>query len=565
VRGAILAFVGDAERAADVVAAAERTGLVAVDIQPGRVIFANSSLPVQRAPGGTVIIGDCFTRYPASGRPPRFCWGNFIAFTADGGALGIERAALTGMPLYWSRHPAGLICASDPAMLRARPQDIAIDWDYVAGALAYINLRTERTGLSGVHELLAGTRILFDGLKIAVEASWSPWDHVPPPRSTRPEELPLELEKRINDCTAAWSGSRKGIIVELSGGLDSSIVTAALAAAGADVSAITFATPDAEGDERYFARAVADRCAIDLVEIEHNDVGIDLVSLPTLFTARPGAYSVLGGLDRAFAEAVPDHERPIFGGIGGDSVFHFDSTVAPVLDSWARWGLSRRTLATLRDVARASDATIWEALRLSWRAHRAGPRRGWRRDVDYLDAKALPDKPFPHPWDDGAGAVSQAKRNHAESIRRIIDFLDRPLRWEGRDVVSPLLSQPVVELCLSIPSGSWFVGGRNRAVARAAFADRLPAEVVWRKGKGRMEALCAAAYLRQRAQLRDLLLGGRLAERGLLDVDRIETYLTLDLAEGDFDYFRLIEIGDVERWVRSVEARASAGANLDQR
>lgn len=564
-RGGVLAFTGNVDGAADVLAAAERRGLIAIDLQPGRVIFASDDLPVQRAPGATVIIGDCFTRYPASGRPPRFCWGDFIAFTADGGALGVERAALTGMPLYWSRHPAGLVYASDPALLRSRSGRGAIDWDYVAGALAYINLRTERTGLSSVRELLPGTRLAFDGVRVSVEPTWSPWEYVAQQSAACFEELARELERRILDCTAAWSATRQNILLELSGGLDSSIVAAALAAAGTDYSAINFSTPAAEGDERHFARAVAARCGIDLMEIEQDDAGIDLVAAPAIFTARPGAYSVLGGLDRAFTRHVPDMSRPIFGGIGGDSVFHFDSTVAPVLDTWKRCGFSRRTFAALRDIARAGDATIWEAARLSWRAHRAGPRIGWRRDTDYLNAAALPNIPFPHPWDEAAAAASQAKRNHVQSIRRILDFLDRPLRWWGRDVVSPLLSQPVVELCLSIPSAAWFTGGRNRAVARAAFADRLPPEIIWRRGKGRMEALCAVAYMRQRTQLRDLLLSGLLAGRGLLDVAAIEAYLARDLVEGDFDYFRLIEIGDVERWARMAEAEPFAGTSLDQR
>jgi asparagine synthase (glutamine-hydrolysing) len=564
-KGAFAAFLGDVEGARDLVDAAERRGLVSVDLQPGRVIFASEAMPLQRASGGTVILGDCFTRYPATGRAPKNCWGSYVAFTAESGALGVERAALTGMPVYWCRHPAGLACASDPALLLPPHAPVAIDWEFVGSTLAYINLRTERTGLVGVHELVPGTGISFDGTSFCVASTWSPWQHVACPTSARLVDIAPELAKRIIDCTAAWSASRHDIILELSGGLDSSIVAAALRAADGDFSAITFATPEAEGDERHFARAVASRCGIDLTEVVHDDAAIDLVSLPDVFTVRPGAYSVLGGLDRAFVEHVSDLSRPIFGGIGGDSVFHLSTTVAPILDVWSSRGWSRRTFATLRDVARASDATIWEAARLSWRAHRAGPRMGWRRDTAYLNPAALPETPFAHPWDEGAETVSQAKRNHAESIRRILDFLDRPRRWEGRDVVSPLLSQPIVELCLSIPSGSWFSGGRNRAVARAAFADRLPPQVVWRKGKGRMEALCAAAYMRQRAQLRELLLGGILAQRGLLDAPAIEAYLARDLTEGDFDYFRLIEIGDVERWVRVVASGVAAGSSLAQR
>src|SRR3546814_15848431 len=91
---------------------------------------------------------------------------------------------------------------------------------------------------------------------------------------------------------------------------------------------------------------------------------------------RPGAYSLLSGLDRAFAANVSDLTRPIFGGIGGDSVFQFDTTVAPILDVFGRFGLFRRTLATMRDVPRASGATGWEAARLRRRAPHAGPRVG---------------------------------------------------------------------------------------------------------------------------------------------------------------------------------------------
>ena len=80
-----------------------------------------------------------------------------------------------------------------------------------------------------------------------------------------------------------------------------------------------------------------------------------------------------------------------------------------------------------------------------------------------------------------------------------------------------------------------------------------------------MEALCAAAYLRQRSELRDLLLGGRLAERGMLDAPAIEAYLKRDLADGEFDYFRLIEIGDTERWVRAVESGVPLGSSFAQR
>ena len=89
--------------------------------------------------------------------------------------------------------------------------------------------------------------------------------------------------------------------------------------------------------------------------------------------------------------------------------------------------------------------------------------------------------------------------------------------------------------------------------------------MVWRRDKGRLESLCTAAFLRQRHDLGALLLGGRLAARGLLDQSSISAYIEAADVVGNFDYFRLLEIADVERWVRAVETSSFFGSSNDQR
>jgi asparagine synthase (glutamine-hydrolysing) len=143
---------------------------------------------------------------------------------------------------------------------------------------------------------------------------------------------------------------------------------------------------------------------------------------------------------------------------------------------------------------------------------------------------------------------------HVAALRRILDFLDRPGRWYDRDTVAPLLSQPVVELCLAVPGWVWTEGGHDRAPARVAFAGHLPPEVTWRRGKGRIESACAAAYLASRARLKVLLLEGQLARAGLLERGAVEACLARDTLDGTFDYFRLIELADVEAWLASIAA-----------
>ncbi|WP_236660043.1 asparagine synthase-related protein [Sphingopyxis jiangsuensis] len=514
---------------------------------------------------GSVLLGEVFSLSGASCHAPSDGWGNYLAFARREGRWLIDRAPLTGAPLYWTRWRGGILCASHLELIADLLESPTVDWEFIAQALIYSNLRTERTGLTGLSELLPGMRLAIDDASAKTIPLWSPWEHVGKAINAGIAELAPELERRLVASVRAWSGTRKEIMLELSGGLDSSIVAAALSAAGSDFTAINFVTRGADGDERHYARAVASRCGIELIESEIDPADVDLVARPSVIGARPGAYAVLRGIDRAFERGVGGREVSLFGGIGGDNIFCFDGSVSPFLDAAATFGMGRRAFRTLRDVARGGGATLWGAALLAWKAWRRGPRDHWRSEPEFLSPDAIPAAPFAHPWDEGARGQSQAKRNHVEAVRRILDFVDRPPRWAARDVVAPLLSQPVVEYCLSIPSWTWIEGGRDRAVARAAFAHRLPPEVVWRRGKGRLESVATAAYLRQRAELAELLLGGRLAEHGLLDLDAIRAYLVRDLADGDFLYYRLLEIADVELWVRSVEELFASRPSFDQR
>src|SRR3546814_11360303 len=50
--------------------------------------------------------------------------------------------------------------------------------------------------------------------------------------------------------------------------------------------------------------------------------------------------------------------------------------------------------------------------------------------------------------------------------------------------VHPLMSQPIVEACLSVPSWEACRGGIDRSFARRSFARDLPASVIERRVKG---------------------------------------------------------------------------------
>jgi asparagine synthase (glutamine-hydrolysing) len=99
-----------------------------------------------------------------------------------------------------------------------------------------------------------------------------------------------------------------------------------------------------------------------------------------------------------------------------------------------------------------------------------------------------------------------------------------------------LMSQPLMELCLRIPSYVWITGGRDRAIARRAFADVLPPAIVRRQQKGAIDQYNLRIFDANEAYVRDLLLDGLLVKEGLLDRARLERYLTRGASRTGFEY-----------------------------
>lgn len=547
----LLAWVGPLDAMPRMAEAAQDYRLVARGGLPCLSLFTGQRLAVASS-DREILVGDSFG--PVGTTSAR--WGNFVSFTAGlRGLIQIERAPLTGMPLYWVPISGGTLLFSHLELGVAAGLSIAPDWEFVAHSLAYRNRRGARTGIAGVAELLPGTRLRCADGGEYVDPRWSPWTFAEATGQLGSEEAAEDLRDTAIACVGKWASGRRDILLELSGGLDSSIIAAALSSAGTAFEAVTVATVSADGDERRFARDVANMSSVRLAEALHDEADIDLVKPPALLTPRPAAQNVLRGFDRAIARAAGDPDASLWSGIGGDNVFYYTNSVAPALDVRQLHGVGPRLARTIGDIARVTGSHWWHVARIVWRrGRRARPDSLWPRDDHFAAADALPDEPFDHPWDAGRASALPGARQHVEALLRISDFLDRPERWHDRDVVTPLLSQPLVELCLAMPSRLWVEDGRDRALARRAFSADLPPSVAMRRTKGRLQTMCASAFRRDRNLLRRLLLDGRLAAAGLLDLRAIENHLARPGVDEDFAYFRLMEIADLELWVRSIEA-----------
>jgi asparagine synthase (glutamine-hydrolysing) len=87
-------------------------------------------------------------------------------------------------------------------------------------------------------------------------------------------------------------------------------------------------------------------------------------------------------------------------------------------------------------------------------------------------------------------------------------------------------------------------------VARQAFSTALPALVIDRRSKGNLAGFAGPAFEAARGKLADHLLGGRLDQAGLLDANALRAVLRDSGPPKGSDYFRILQIADVESWAR---------------
>jgi asparagine synthase (glutamine-hydrolysing) len=124
----------------------------------------------------------------------------------------------------------------------------------------------------------------------------------------------------------------------------------------------------------------------------------------------------------------------------------------------------------------------------------------------------------------------------------------------------PLLSQPLMEVCLQIPTYLLVRGGRERGLARQAFADRLPPQIVRRRDKGSIVSHATEMIRQSEEFLRELLLGGVLAGAGIVDRSDLELHIVHGQPFREEHFLPLLACIAAEVWARSCSNPAIAVA-----
>lgn len=555
-----------------------QTGFTLAFTHPRLAALVNADCSCLAAGEGSCIIGTLFRRH---GRAEQLAsldeadiaavafgegdvllqsfWGGYVAAVSGSRSVRILRDPSAAISCYFVEAQGCTIFASDAALLvETGLVSISIDWHELGRHFARAGVPAPATCLSGVSELLPGFAIRVPGEAGRQLPCWSPWDHAER-LDSRPDPPAERLARTIKQCVGAWAPNGRRLLVSVSGGLDSSVVAASLAAAGAEAVCLTMFGEDPAGDERPFARTLCQHLGFRLIERPYCLDRIDISEPLGTHLPRPQDRTHSLEYERAHLEVADEIGADAFmTGNGGDSVFAYSQSAAAIADRYFAEGLGSGLFETLMDVCRQTGCNMADALAAAWRIGRRGRSYRCRPNLLFLDAgifEALPANLLDHPWLDAPAGALPGKAAHIASVLRLLQAME-PSRARYLAAFNPLMSQPIVEQCLAIPSWEWRAGGRDRALARLAFAKDLPAAILSRRVKGGPSQFAAQLLDRFRPAIRERLLGGRLASHGIIDAKAVDAALREERRCSGEERVRILEFVAAEAWLDSWIARA---------
>lgn len=484
------------------------------------------------------------------------CFGGYVAVLAQdrGGPVALRSPSGALDAFTWRRGPVNFVADDIPEGLAA-PGGLAVDWDGVGAVLARGIRAVARAPLHGVQGLDPG--VCRHGQGWGEETVlWSPAAIARQgPVKTCADELRAAVDLAIS---AELDGAER-ILCEISGGLDSAIVATSLAAIGrAPTAAINFWRDQAEADERTYAQAVADAAGVRLQAVRRELMRLspEALAFPAR-SVRPNLAAIDPDYDALLVEALKGAEADVLmTGHGGDVVFLQVGAAEVAADLVRGAPCVGSRAARLADIARRARRSVWSLAweALSGRPSVHAPQEGLA-ERDFVLAR--PDREL-HPWTSDTRHVSPARRVQIEGLVNSLGLIAHTRRSAAARIAHPLLAQPVVELCLRIPTPILSSGEGERTLARQAFAGRLPRVIAERRSKGDVTTYFGRSMAANAGFLREHLLEGRLVAQGLLDRARLETALEPEAMIWRHTYGNLLLAAGLEGWVRHWEGRATA-------
>ena len=426
--------------------------------------------------------------------------------------LARDRAGIK--PLYYAELPdGGIVFASElSALLAHGGVDRELSIEGLASYFFSDYVHPPATIVRKVRKLPPGHSIIWQDGNFGLPHAY--WQMPPPqPAPDKPDaELAAELWSDLSRVVADQLVSDVPVGIFLSGGIDSSCVATAAAAAGGRMKAFSIGFDDATFDESRYARMVAERLDVEWVtETLHERNLIDVMDVALDFIDEPLAdpsYLPTFLLSRLASR----HVKVVVGGDGGDELWggyptyraHRLAQVYRRVPGWVRKFVIGGAVGRL-PINDRYQSLEWKLRRFTkrWDDDLVTRHLRWMSSVDLPDlARAIPAAkgmlpatlatPLPETddWLQRILALDFATYMPGSVLTKV----DRASMAHGLEVRPPLLDDDMVDRASALPSRYKLRRGSGKYLLKLAARGKIPDEIIDRPKKG--FGIPLAAWLR---------------------------------------------------------------------
>jgi len=509
----------------------------------------------------------------------------FAIWDARRRTLFLARDRVGKKPLYYWQGGGSFVFASEIKALFCHPgPGRGVDFTALHHYLAYGYTPQRRSAFEGIAKLPPGhTATLGDG-RLTLRRYWTLPAAPAEPVSGDVVELGQRIRHELREAVRLRLESDVPLGVFLSGGIDSSVVTASMREVTSGRIAtfsIGFGAGAASYDELPYARQVAVRFGTDHHEEVLEPKAAELA--PAIVRAFDEPFADSSAIATfAVAAATVRHVKVALSGIGGDETFagYPRYLGLAVSERWARVPRALRR-AVGRVAVRALPESFGSRNLRDWVVRFAAggelplPERyfAWTRffDAPALAALATPALAARLAGDpDADGRAAWQGHGHGEAMDGafrvdlatylpddLLVMADRMTMANSLELRAPFCDHRVIETSLAIAPSLKTRGFRLKGLLKAAYADVLPPAVLGHRKQGFMIPL--GRWLRGdlRPLLDDLLGAERVRERGLFRPERVQVMKTEHLAGRRSHADRLWTLMMAELWLREYVDRGS--------
>jgi asparagine synthase (glutamine-hydrolysing) len=540
-----------------------------------------------RGTSDTEVVLEAFRRWGTDCLPRLRGMFAFGIFDERTGELTLVRDQLGIKPLFVVRRGGATVFSSELKALASEVDGLTVDDGALVASLLYYWVPDQRCAYREAEKLRPGSwlrlrpdgseqrGVYWDIKEVANEAQ-----HLPP----------LDLGEVIADSTRAHLLSDVPVATFLSGGLDSSYLTALAARFQPGISAYTigFRAEDAKfeamPDDLKYARIVAAKFGVDLHEIEIAPQVLEFLPKMTYHLDEPIGDPAAINTYLICTAAREAGVKVMLSGMGADELFagyrkHFANLLA--LRYQQVPGLVRRPIETVVD--RLPVATAKRGYRSVRFAKRflsfaeLPEETAFRRSYTMYDRTELLDLVNP----DLAETVDDVLTEHADTyhdnaladhVNRMcladarlflpglnLAYTDRSSMAASTEVRVPFVDVEVVKAAFRIPGKQKIAGRQGKAALKHAAESILPKEIVYRP-KGLFSAPLRAWMSRDLAPLvREVVNDGLLVSSGFLRKEALQRLVAQDAAGQKDRSKELWHVLTLEYWLRGATATEHAG------